>query len=102
MFMEMAMKSTKRTYTIYCTKPLNEKQIANIQRLLGVDSIHYNHPKCTINYDLQFIDRQLIIRHLKHEMVECKKSLLHKIANALEIFSEKNIIKNNRLLPFYN
>jgi len=98
----MTMKSTKRTYTFHCTKPLNEKQIANIQRLLGVDYIDYNNPKCTISYDLQFIDRQLIIRHLQQENIEYKMSLLHKASNALEIFSEKNIIKNNRLLPFYN
>lgn len=96
------MKSTKRTYTVKCTKPLNEKQIANIQRLLGVDYVHYKHPKCTISYDLQFIDRQLILRHLEQEKVECKKSLVHKALNTLEIFSERNIIKNNRLLPFYN
>lgn len=95
------MKSTKRTYTIHCTNPLNENQITSIQMLLGVDHIDYNHPKCTINYDLQFIDRQLIIRHLKLEMVKWRNSLLHKVFNALEIFSERNIIKNKRLLPYY-
>lgn len=96
------MKSTKRTYTIQCIKPLNEKQIINIQSLLGVDSIEYRYPKFTIHYDLQFINRKLILKHLWQEKIVYKTSLFHKIANALEIFSEKNIIKNNRLLPFYN
>lgn len=96
------MKSTKRIYTIRCKKQLNEKQINNIQSLLGVDTIDYQHPKFTMHYDLQFIDRQLILRHLQQEKIEFKNSLLHKVSNTLEIFSEKNIIKNNRLLPFYN
>ncbi len=96
------MKATKRTYTIHCTKPLNEKQIINIKSFLGVDAIEYHHPKFTIHYDLQFIDRQIILRHLHQEKIEFKYSLFHKVSNALEIFSEKNIIRNNRLLPFYN
>lgn len=95
------MKSAKRTYTILCTKPLLENQVIKMQSFLGIDAIEYKHPKFTCVYDLSFISRELIIKHLNEENIVFKYSFIHKISNAIEIFSEKTIIKNNRLPHYY-
>ncbi len=95
------MKIITRIYTIKCTQPVTDSQLLNIKSLLGVDKIDYAYPKLTIYYDLHFINREILIKHLKQENISSKESILKKLANFLEIFSEKSIIKNNRLLPFY-
>ncbi|MCX8124595.1 MAG: hypothetical protein N3F66_10590 [Spirochaetes bacterium] len=95
------MKTTKRLYTVKCVNPVTENQLMNIKSLLGVDNVEYTHPKLVIHYDLQFINREIVIKHLTQEKIQCSISILQKIFNMFQIFSEKNIIKNNKLLPFY-
>lgn len=95
------MKTTKRTYTIHCMQQPSNNQLLNITSLLGVDDINSYENMLIIHYDIKFIDRQSIIKHLIKEKIRFKNSIVHKIANAIEIFSEKNIIKNRGLMAYF-
>ena len=96
------MKSTKRIYTVHCKQPLTDEQILHLKSFLGIDEIQYAKSRLTIKYDLQFIDRKSIMKHLKQLHITFRYFIVHRMANAVEIFSEKNVIKNHRLMTYNN